>query len=119
MALQAQWSLDATTTSVASFSQDLVRAMTTDNVQPLALLACERFGATLAISPDTCRRIERSVLPPCETRAVKFLKSVAVLGTRGGPRNEHGLLQRRNGYIFDDEGYCHRLIINPATRSST
>ena len=52
-----------------------MQAATTDNVQVLALYACEKFGATLAMSPDTVHKIERLVLPTPEPAAVKFLKA--------------------------------------------
>jgi len=37
-------------------------AATSDNIQALALLACERFGATLAMCPETCDKIERLIV---------------------------------------------------------
>ena len=43
------WSLDSTTTKTISVAKDVLHAATSDNVQPLALIACEKFGATLAI----------------------------------------------------------------------
>jgi len=61
--IQAQWSLDATSTSVYSVARGVLQAATSDNVQPLAIIACERFGNTIAMSQEACRKMEVSVLP--------------------------------------------------------
>ncbi|MCJ1239273.1 hypothetical protein MMC14_007267 [Varicellaria rhodocarpa] len=58
---QLLWELARTSDSTFSVAQGIIRASTSDNVQTLALLACERFGATLAICPDTCRKVEKEV----------------------------------------------------------
>jgi hypothetical protein len=47
--LALQWSLQETTSSALSVARGVMRAATSDNIQALALLACERFGATLAL----------------------------------------------------------------------
>ncbi|KAL9117578.1 MAG: hypothetical protein Q9187_005886, partial [Circinaria calcarea] len=60
--LQLQWDLSRNSATVLSVAQGIVRASTHDNVQILALLACERFGATLAICPETRRKVEHQVL---------------------------------------------------------
>lgn len=60
--LQMQWDLTRTGDSTVSFARGFIRASTSDNVQPLALLACEKFGATLAICPDTRRNVEYHIL---------------------------------------------------------
>src|SRR5271167_3772177 len=59
--LALQWSLDQTVNSTLSVARCVISAATSDNIQALALLACERFGATLAMCPDTCDKIERLV----------------------------------------------------------
>lgn len=59
---QLQWDLARTTDSVLSVTKALVRASTSDNVQILAVVACERFGATLAICPETRKKVEHHVL---------------------------------------------------------
>lgn len=59
---QLQWDLSRTVDSTLALTQGVIRAATTDNVQPLSLLACERFGATLIISPGTCRKVESEVI---------------------------------------------------------
>ena len=53
------WSVDTTVGKVLSVSTDIIRTCTSDNVQPLAILACERFGAQLAICPETRLKVEQ------------------------------------------------------------
>ncbi|KAK4163766.1 hypothetical protein QBC43DRAFT_319137 [Cladorrhinum sp. PSN259] len=75
MALQAQWALDSTSSSVISFSRDLIRVATSDNVQPLALLACQNFGSTIAMCRETCDRIQTDVLPTPPKALINFVKT--------------------------------------------
>ncbi|KAI0426535.1 hypothetical protein F5Y09DRAFT_318568 [Xylaria sp. FL1042] len=72
--VQAQWSLNETSDSVYGIARGILQAATSDNVQPLALMACEQFGNTLAISHKTRLRIERTVLPTPEPVTLRFLK---------------------------------------------
>lgn len=53
----------------------IFRAATTDNVSPLALLACERFGNTVAMSQEACRKIETFVVPTPVPATVQFLRA--------------------------------------------
>ena len=76
MSVQAQWSLDNTSSSAVSISRGILRAATSDNVQPLAILACERFGSTIAMSPEACLKIEKSVLPTPPTAVLRFVQGV-------------------------------------------
>ncbi|KAI0470125.1 hypothetical protein F4859DRAFT_119862 [Xylaria cf. heliscus] len=73
-AIQAQWSLNESSNSVYGIARGLLQAATSDNVQPLAILACEQFGNTLAISQETLLKIERTVLPTPEPISLQFLK---------------------------------------------
>ncbi len=75
MTLQAQWGLEKTAESAISISRGILQAATSDNVQPLAILACERFGNTLAMCPETCRKVEKTVLPTPPHAVLKFLHS--------------------------------------------
>lgn len=70
-----QWDLSRSVDSTFAVSQGIIRAATTDNVQILALLACERFGATLAVCQDTCRKVEFEVIKvqTPSKRVLKFL----------------------------------------------
>ena len=76
MALQAQWSLDNTADSAIAISRGIFKAATSDNVQPLAIFACERFGNTLAICPETCHKVERVILPTPKPAVLKFMRGV-------------------------------------------
>ncbi|KAI0514332.1 hypothetical protein F5B22DRAFT_611138 [Xylaria bambusicola] len=73
--VQAQWSLNETSVSVYSIARGVLEAATSDNVQPLAIMACEQFGNTLAISRETRLKIERTVLPTPEPVTIQFLKA--------------------------------------------
>ncbi|KAI1128634.1 hypothetical protein F5Y10DRAFT_291919 [Nemania abortiva] len=73
--VQAQWSLNETSDSVYSIARGVLQAATSDNIQPLAIMACEQFGNTLAISQETRLRIERTVLPTPEPVTIRFLKA--------------------------------------------
>lgn len=75
MVVQLQWGLEKTSTSTLEIATGLLRAATTDNVQPLAILACEQFGNTLAISPEAIRKVEHIVLPTPKPAVVTFLQS--------------------------------------------
>ncbi|KAI0457743.1 hypothetical protein F5B21DRAFT_462973 [Xylaria acuta] len=73
-AIQGQWSLNEASSSVYGLARGVLQAATSDNVQPLAILACEQFGNTLAISQETRLKIERTVLPTPEPVSLQFLK---------------------------------------------
>ncbi|KAJ0141398.1 Acetyltransferase [Fusarium oxysporum f. sp. albedinis] len=74
MAVQLAWNLDQTSSSAISVAKGLLSAATTDNVQPIAIMACEQFGNTLAISRDTIRKIEHCVAPSPDPAVLNFLK---------------------------------------------
>ncbi|KAF5672510.1 hypothetical protein FHETE_3644 [Fusarium heterosporum] len=74
MSIQPAWNLDTTSTSTIQVAKGILHAATTDNVQPLCIMACEQFGNTLAISPHTLRKIEHSVLPTPQSAVLAFLK---------------------------------------------
>ncbi|TQV93800.1 hypothetical protein IF1G_07532 [Cordyceps javanica] len=83
MALQAQWGIEKTADSVISISSGLFKAATSDNVSPLAVVACERFGNALAICPETCRKLEKTVVPTPPHAVLKFIR-----GTIGYSAND-------------------------------
>lgn len=74
--MQLQWSLEHTVNSTLSVARGIIEAATKDNVQALALLACERFGATLAICPETCRKVEDLVIKTRPPAVIGFLSAV-------------------------------------------
>ena len=71
----AVWSLDHTASSTLSIAKDVIRAATTDNVQALALVACEKFGATLAMCPETNKKIEDLIRKVSGPKLVKFMSA--------------------------------------------
>ena len=73
--VSAQWALDVTVGSTLSVTMGLIKAASSDNIQALALLACEAFGSTLAICPETCIKVERIAGMHHQSVVVKFLKS--------------------------------------------
>ena len=58
-ALSIQWSLNESSTSVLAMTRGLIKAATSDNIQPLALMACEQFGTTLPMSTETRLKMEK------------------------------------------------------------
>jgi hypothetical protein len=57
--LSLQWSLDNTSLNALSIGRGIVQAMTSDSIQPIALLACEKFGTTLPVCIETSLKIEQ------------------------------------------------------------
>ncbi|KAI9877850.1 MAG: hypothetical protein M1830_002653 [Pleopsidium flavum] len=74
-AISVQWTLNETAGSTISVAKGLIRAASSDNIQALALIACQAFGATLAICPETCMKVERIAGMHHQSAAVKFLKA--------------------------------------------
>ena len=59
LVLNANWSLDTTLGKTITIGTSVLRAATSDNVQAFALLACEKYGATLPISHEVCTKMEQ------------------------------------------------------------
>jgi len=74
-AISVQWTLNETVGSTISVAKGLIRAASSDNIQALALITCKAFGATLALCPETCMKVERIAGMHYESAAVKFLKA--------------------------------------------
>ncbi|KAM6516697.1 hypothetical protein FALCPG4_014871 [Fusarium falciforme] len=74
--IQVQWSLSSTVASTITIGRDLVAAATSDNVQIIAILACQGLGNTLAMCNTTCDLIEKRVVPTPESTSVRFLKAM-------------------------------------------
>lgn len=69
--IQFQWSIND---SVFSVVRGVLAATTRDNVQVLAVVACERFGNTIAISNKTASKVAYTLVPSPEPASVRFLK---------------------------------------------
>ena len=98
-ALQLQWDLSQSVGSTLALTQGIIRAATTDNVQPLALLACERFGATLAICQATCRNIEFEVIK-VQTPSKRVLKFLGATIGFSGDDSTSQLVRSQAGVQF-------------------
>ena len=73
--LQLQWSLNHTLDLSIAVARGVFSAASHDNVQPLAILASERLGATLAICPETARKVENLVVKVEPPVFFKFIQS--------------------------------------------
>ena len=73
--LQIQWSLNQGFHASIAVARSILNAATRDNVQPLAILACEKFGATLAMCPETSRKMEILVIKVPQPLFLNFVKS--------------------------------------------
>jgi hypothetical protein len=84
--IAASWALAQTVDGALKLSRDAAIAASDDNVQAIALLACERFGATLAISELTRTKIEAMIRQQATSPLQKFL--LAKIGySKGGSIN--------------------------------
>jgi hypothetical protein len=77
--IQARWGFDAGPESAFTVDTGVMIAAANDNVQVLAIMACEKFGNTLAIWPETCHKIEIVVLPTPRPVTLTFLWGVVGL----------------------------------------
>jgi hypothetical protein len=73
--VSAQWQLNETADSVIAVARGVLRAATSDNVQPIAILAANAFGATLAICQETQLKVRRDAMKHKPTYVVNFLRS--------------------------------------------
>lgn len=95
MAVQLQWRLDSSANSALSVARSIFQAALNDNVQQLAILACERFGNTIAMCPETCKKIDLLDVPNRGT------------DPRPLPRRAHRLFAAGRGFPAEQEsGGC-------------
>ena len=73
-AVQLQWNLDRTIHKSLNVALDFVRVAAQDNVQPIALMACEGFGNTLPICQVTRSVVEKKTRPKQEPILLRFAK---------------------------------------------
>ena len=81
-ALTGTWAISQTATDTLSISKEVVIAATSDNIQVIALLACEGFSATLPICAESCAKAHQLCSRAHESTVVSFLK--AQIGFRKG-----------------------------------
>lgn len=89
------WNLDRCLENSRAFLRELVIALSMDNVQMFAILACQGLGNTIAIAPGTIKIIEKLVIPTPEAFPIRFLKGYVGFSTTDAAtqlgRNEAGL----------------------------
>lgn len=63
---QEYWDVEKTADGQVTLPHAIFQTANSNFVEPLAILACELFGTTLAICPQTCRKVQNTVLstPP-------------------------------------------------------
>jgi hypothetical protein len=69
----ASWALAQTVDGAFKIARDALIAASNDNIQAPALVSCERFGATLAISTLTRTKIEAMIRQQSKTPLQNFL----------------------------------------------
>ena len=74
-AISPGWALHETTNGMLTVAKGVLTAATSDNIQPLALLAAEAFGNTLAICQQTQLLVEKEARKQHTSYVVKFLKA--------------------------------------------
>jgi hypothetical protein len=85
--ISAQWSLNETGGSLLSVTKGLIKAVSADNVQALALLACEASGSTLPLCPSTHHKVEQMASMRHQSVLLTFLKSQ--IGYSSGDAGAH------------------------------
>ncbi|KAL8930366.1 MAG: hypothetical protein Q9172_000075 [Xanthocarpia lactea] len=78
----AQWSVDRTSKDTIQLATGILEAATTDGVQALALLACELFGANVAMSAESCHKVSILCSRGHSSAVLDFIK--ARIGYRKG-----------------------------------
>ena len=73
--VQITWALDRVSENIFAVAKGVLQAATSDNVQPLALLATEAFGNTLAMCQQTQIVVEREAGRRHEASVVHFLQA--------------------------------------------
>ncbi|KAI1619617.1 hypothetical protein EDD37DRAFT_201298 [Exophiala viscosa] len=86
-AFSSVWELSRTTNDLIGISTGFLQAATTDNVQPLALLACESFGATLPMSYETRKTVGALCSQGHQSQIIEHLKFQ--VGWRNGDSGWH------------------------------
>jgi len=72
---QSVWALNETAKGAITISRGLLKAATSDNVSPLALMACESFGSLLPACPETRLKIEQLARRNHTSHVLKFISA--------------------------------------------
>lgn len=73
--VQAQWGINETSRTFLTTITGVLAAAASDNVQALAIVACEQFGNTLAICDETAHKVESAIVPTPQPATILFLKA--------------------------------------------
>ncbi|RSL95572.1 hypothetical protein CEP52_011956 [Fusarium oligoseptatum] len=73
--LPLQWNLDRTVESAVQTLVGILKAASSDNVQGLALIACEKLGSTLAICDQTMQSVKIQAVDAPSSPTSTFLKA--------------------------------------------
>lgn len=92
---QSVWAISDTASDALTISRGIMEAATSDNINPLALINCESFGATLPLSIETRVKIEQLARRSGSSHVIKFIQ--AQVGWKKGDSVE--LLSRSDGGI--------------------
>ncbi|KAI9858849.1 MAG: hypothetical protein M1824_004014 [Vezdaea acicularis] len=76
--LQLQWNLDRTVDRGINLALNFVKIAHHDNIQPIALMACERFGATLPICHQTRRLVEKECCLQIDNVIINSIKALVI-----------------------------------------
>ncbi|KAL9004951.1 MAG: hypothetical protein Q9180_009821, partial [Flavoplaca navasiana] len=74
-AVQVTWALDRASDNAFAVAKGVLQAATSDNVQPLALLAAEKFGNTVAMCQQTQLLVEREAGRRHVSSVINFLQA--------------------------------------------
>jgi hypothetical protein len=80
--LTKSWALNQTASDAISVATGILAAATSDNVQVLAILACEGFGATLPMTAETRTKVGKLCTQDHQGAVLSFLK--ATIGYKKG-----------------------------------
>src|ERR1700722_1525373 len=73
--VSAQWQLNETANGAIAVAKGVLKAATSDNVQPIAIMAADAFGATLAMCRETQMKVEQAARMHHTSYVLEFLKS--------------------------------------------
>jgi len=111
--LQLQWSLDNSAGSIFSIGRGLIQAASSDNVQILALLACERFSTTLPVRTTTWIKVEQLAR---QSKSQVLIIIQAQVGYSNGDSAD--VLSRSDWGNEVSMSCCHTGVLGPYTRRS-
>ena len=78
--MDQQWSLDGAMHVTLESVKDFLSAATHYNISPLALVACERLGTTLAISTESKERVQSTLHETTESSILRSLQDFLGVG---------------------------------------